>query len=840
MHVKKQGTSMSAPVVAGSVALLLEKDPTLTASEIKDLLTETADTDGFTGSTPNPEWGYGRLDVLEAMTKLVNSSGSATHTVNSNDLHPDGSYERSFVVGGNGDDAQAVRFTPSEDGRLSGAYFHLDYPPANDLTGPLLVGVYADNGGVPGSQIGSTVEVPASRLRPGTWNFQNLLGTDVQLSTGQDYYLVYAPKYSGDELTLMWEDYDGSGNTLYYSSGTWSEASNADALVRPVTSGLSGVKSFTESITPFAISASTNGTSEVNLSWSAAKSSGVSEYRIYRQTSPINVDPSSLTPLATTSGSKTSYTDGSVTAGKTYYYRLTGVDGTGTESGFSGEENAFLYPETVSAQASRSFGSASSPSDYRLVALPGAVDQSLSGAVSGTAGTDWQAYRESSSGLDRFDGSGAFSFTPGTGFWLTATDAWSFEKDLSTVSLQEGEAATIPVRQGWNIISNPLGKDVSWAAVEAATPGALQPLWGFGGGFAEESTFQSAESGVAYYFFNGDADRSSLTVPYPTAPVKEPLATKQAARSLAARSLDAESSKDAKRSQETKKASDSKTGSSLVRVQAREARGDASSSVRVGALSQNPSSKEASPTSRPSKSRSPKSSSAENVSSGATSIVAPPGRFEPLSLRVEPPAGEKVPGRTSTLMQDRRSPKQGGVTFPLRLQSRLEGPVQVTAENLEAAGTEAAALVRPATGDTYDLKRAESIKITLGGDAGTDNKSRSETDARRTETLKVVLGSEEYVEAEKAAARPDEVALSAYPNPVSGQGTIEYVLPEAGSVRLTMYDLLGRRVRTVVSGQKEAGRHRITFDAGRLSSGVYFGRLRAGGETKTQKIVVVR
>jgi hypothetical protein len=166
--------------------------------------------------------------------------------------------------------------------------------------------------------------------------------------------------------------------------------------------------------------------------------------------------------------------------------------------------------------------------------------------------------------------------------------------------------------------------------------------------------------------------------------------------------------------------------------------------------------------------------------------------------------------------------------------------VQVTAENLEAAGTEAAALVRPATGDTYDLKRAESIKITLGGDAGTGNENRSETDARRTETLKVVLGSEEYVEAEKAAARPDEVALSAYPNPVSGQGTIEYVLPEAGSVRLTMYDLLGRRVRTVVSGRKEAGRHRITFDAGRLSSGVYFGRLRAGGETKTQKIVVVR
>lgn len=787
MHTIKQGTSMSAPVVAGSVALLLEKDPTLTASEIKDLLTETADQDGFTGSTPNPEWGYGRLDVLEAMTKLVNSSGSATHLVEAYDQHPNSSYEQAVKLGGSGDEAQAIRFSMTQDGRLSGAYFHLYYPTAKNLSGPLQAAIYDDNGGVPGTQISPAVEIPANRLRPGTWNYQNLLGTNLKLSAGQTYYLVYAPKNSSDELLLMGENSDGSGNTLGLSSGTWAESSGGDLLVRPVVSSLSGVKSFTESITPSSLATATPDASTVELDWSVAKNSSASEYRIYRDTSPINGDPSSLTPIATTSASATSYTDDGVSPGKTYYYRLTGVDNTGTESGFSEEENAFLYPKTVSVQASRSFGDASSSSDYRLVALPGAADESLSSAVSGTAGTGWQAYREGSSELTRFDGSSAFSFTPGTGFWLTATEKWTYQKDLSTVSLQEGSAATIPVEEGWNIISNPLDKDVSWPAVEAATPGSLQPLWGFGGSFSQKSAFRSAEDGVAYYFYNGNSDRTSLTIPYPTAPVKEPLATKQAARSIVARSQDGAE----------KTASSS---SRLVTIQAQGAQASVSSAVRVGV-------------------------SSKTTSSEPPPVVAPPGRFEPLSLRVRPPEGETVPGRTASLMQDRRSLKSGGVTIPLRLQSQLEGPVQISAENLGAVDTERAALLRPATGETYDLRRTEPVTVTPQSD---------------TETLKVVFGSDEYVESQKTSTLPDEVALKAYPNPVSGQATLEYALPDAASVELALYDVLGRRVKTVVAGRKEAGRHRASLDAGGLSSGVYFGRLRAGGETKTKKVVVVR
>jgi hypothetical protein len=59
-------------------------------------------------------------------------------------------------------------------------------------------------------------------------------------------------------------------------------------------------------------------------------------------------------------------------------------------------------------------------------------------------------------------------------------------------------------------------------------------------------------------------------------------------------------------------------------------------------------------------------------------------------------------------------------------------------------------------------------------------------------------------------------------------------------VTLEVYDVLGRRVATLEQGQKEAGRHRVDLQTGQLSSGVYFGRLKAGGQTRTQKITVVR
>lgn len=59
--------SAAAPQVTGMIALMLEQDPTLDASQIKQILKETARSDSFTGTTPNVSWGGGKVDAYEAV-----------------------------------------------------------------------------------------------------------------------------------------------------------------------------------------------------------------------------------------------------------------------------------------------------------------------------------------------------------------------------------------------------------------------------------------------------------------------------------------------------------------------------------------------------------------------------------------------------------------------------------------------------------------------------------------------------------------------------------------------------------------------------------------------------
>jgi len=70
VHTLLLGTSVAAPHVAGTAALMLSRDPTLTADEIKDKIIRTARTDGFTGPVPNDSWGWGKLAADAAVAAV--------------------------------------------------------------------------------------------------------------------------------------------------------------------------------------------------------------------------------------------------------------------------------------------------------------------------------------------------------------------------------------------------------------------------------------------------------------------------------------------------------------------------------------------------------------------------------------------------------------------------------------------------------------------------------------------------------------------------------------------------------------------------------------------------
>ncbi|MEL6612168.1 MAG: T9SS type A sorting domain-containing protein, partial [Bacteroidota bacterium] len=88
---------------------------------------------------------------------------------------------------------------------------------------------------------------------------------------------------------------------------------------------------------------------------------------------------------------------------------------------------------------------------------------------------------------------------------------------------------------------------------------------------------------------------------------------------------------------------------------------------------------------------------------------------------------------------------------------------------------------------------------------------------------------------------PSEVALLGnYPNPFAATTTVEYALPQATAVRLTVYDVTGRAVAELVDGTMEAGYHSAAFDASALPSGIYLARLDAESRTFTERLLVVR
>ena len=69
--------SGAAPVVTGVIALMLERNPQLDASQVKSILQQTARSDAFTGATPNPRWGHGKLDALAALDRVAALQGAA-------------------------------------------------------------------------------------------------------------------------------------------------------------------------------------------------------------------------------------------------------------------------------------------------------------------------------------------------------------------------------------------------------------------------------------------------------------------------------------------------------------------------------------------------------------------------------------------------------------------------------------------------------------------------------------------------------------------------------------------------------------------------------------------
>jgi hypothetical protein len=99
----------------------------------------------------------------------------------------------------------------------------------------------------------------------------------------------------------------------------------------------------------------------------------------------------------------------------------------------------------------------------------------------------------------------------------------------------------------------------------------------------------------------------------------------------------------------------------------------------------------------------------------------------------------------------------------------------------------------------------------------------------------------ESAEFEKTETLPSSFTLQQnYPNPFNPTTDIEYGIPEDSFVKLVVYDLIGREIKTLVEDYKTQGVYTATFDAANLPSGVYFYTLETKGGILTNKMILMK
>ncbi len=176
---------------------------------------------------------------------------------------------------------------------------------------------------------------------------------------------------------------------------------------------------------------------------------------------------------------------------------------------------------------------------------------------------------------------------------------------------------------------------------------------------------------------------------------------------------------------------------------------------------------------------------------------------------------------------------------------------------------------------TFDWKGLESIpsdwKLTLHDyekgtslDMRTESEYRFEASASVTEKvnpLNILTGPAAVTQKSKSAgtrfaititpstnsvsnetdSKVTEFALDQnYPNPFNPSTTINYSVKNSGAVNISVYNLMGQKVAELVNETKSAGSYNVTWNASEVSSGMYYYRLEAGGQSLTRKMTLIK
>jgi hypothetical protein len=108
------------------------------------------------------------------------------------------------------------------------------------------------------------------------------------------------------------------------------------------------------------------------------------------------------------------------------------------------------------------------------------------------------------------------------------------------------------------------------------------------------------------------------------------------------------------------------------------------------------------------------------------------------------------------------------------------------------------------------------------------------------QTALAYLGLASYIDDRPPVIPTYTMLAQNYPNPFNASTAISYSLTSSGTVRLDIYDVLGRLVATPVNSEQAAGNHQVIWNADEFGSGMYFYRLQAGQAVESKRMLLLK
>lgn len=185
----------------------------------------------------------------------------------------------------------------------------------------------------------------------------------------------------------------------------------------------------------------------------------------------------------------------------------------------------------------------------------------------------------------------------------------------------------------------------------------------------------------------------------------------------------------------------------------------------------------------------------------------------------------------------------GGLTWNLHTTLTSEALYSIdyiTPNNAVAVGSNGTILSTINGGETWSLQTIGVTKWLYGISLFDSNNGWAVGDYGTI--LHTTNGGVTFIENEENNfTQPKEFLLQQnYPNPFNPSTNIQYSISTTQFVTIKVYDILGNEIATLVNDYKPAGTYEVTFNASKLSSGIYFYKLQSGNFVQTRKMILLK